>query len=338
MDERIDPCSRAIISTRRPLIMISCTSTVAAATLPANTTIMHQLTIADLNKTYKNGVKALQGVSLTISQGMFGLLGPNGAGKSSLMRTLATLQEPDSGQVLFDNINIHQQPQWLRGRLGYLPQDFGVYPRLSAMDLLEHLAILKGITDAEARREQILALLDQTNLYKVRKQSVASYSGGMRQRFGIAQALLGDPKLIIVDEPTAGLDPLERNRFHDLLSEIGEQVVVILSTHIVEDVYDLCPEMAVMGQGRVLLQGKPAVLMAALEGRVWSKTVSKEELKLYQDEWAVLSSRRVAGRLQIHVFNDERPATGFEPLSPSLEDVYFSVLFGTQQTEKEVTA
>lgn len=337
MDERISHRSGSVINKSGSLIMISCRYPVAAATLRANTTIMHQLTIADLNKTYKNGVKALQGVSLTINQGMFGLLGPNGAGKSSLMRTLATLQEPDSGQVLFDNINIHQQPQWLRGRLGYLPQDFGVYPRLSAIDLLEHLAVLKGITDTKTRREQILALLDQTNLYKVRKQSVASYSGGMRQRFGIAQALLGDPKLIIVDEPTAGLDPLERNRFHELLSEIGEQVVVILSTHIVEDVYDLCPEMAVMGQGRVLLQGKPAMLMSALEGRVWSKTVTKEELKIHEEEWSVLSSRRVAGRLQIHVFSNDRPGAGFAPLSPSLEDVYFSVLFGTQRAEKEVT-
>lgn len=336
MDERIVPFSGSVINKYPPLIMISCSPSATAATLQSNTGIMHQLIIADINKTYKNGVKALQGISLTINQGMFGLLGPNGAGKSSLMRTLATLQEPDSGQVLFDNVNIHQQPQWLRGQLGYLPQDFGVYPRLSAIDLLEHLAVLKGLTDAKARREQILALLDQTNLYKVRKQSVASYSGGMRQRFGIAQALLGDPKLIIADEPTAGLDPLERNRFHDLLSEIGEQVVVILSTHIVEDVYDLCPEMAVIGQGRVLLQGRPATLMSALEGRVWSKTVTKEELTMYEAEWAVLSSRRVAGRLQIHVFSDERPATGFDPLSPSLEDVYFSVLSGTPHAEKEV--
>lgn len=295
---------------------------------------MHQLTIADLSKTYKNGVKALQGVSLTISQGMFGLLGPNGAGKSSLMRTLATLQEPDSGQVLFDNINIHQQAQWLRGRLGYLPQDFGVYPRLSAIDLLEHMAVLKGITDAGARREQILALLDQTNLYKVRKQSVASYSGGMRQRFGIAQALLGDPKLIIVDEPTAGLDPLERNRFHDLLSEIGENVVVLLSTHIVEDVHDLCPEMAVMASGKVILQGKPSLLTEKLKGRVWRKTISRNELAQHQAEFDIISTRLIGGKVQLHVLSSINPGTGFEQFYPELEDVYFSALFGSQASGK----
>ncbi|MFT3827485.1 MAG: ABC transporter ATP-binding protein [Chitinophagaceae bacterium] len=299
---------------------------------------MHRLQILNLSKTYSNGVKALNNVSLNISNGMFGLLGPNGAGKSSLMRTLATLQQPDSGQVLFDGNNILQNQQQLRSQLGYLPQDFGVYPKISATELLEHLAILKGITDKKSRKEQVAALLQQTNLYTVRKQAVSTFSGGMRQRFGIAQALLGNPQLIIVDEPTAGLDPLERNRFHDLLSEIGEQVVVILSTHIVEDVHDLCPEMAIMANGKVILQGKPALLTEALAGQVWHKTVTKETLKHYQSSFNVISTRMLAGKMQAHVLSGVCPDKGFEPLHPQLEDVYFSALFGAQRAGKEVAA
>lgn len=296
---------------------------------------MQRLQIHNLSKTYSNGVKALNNVSLTISNGMFGLLGPNGAGKSSLMRTLATLQQPDSGQVLFDGKDILQHQQYLRSQLGYLPQDFGVYPKISAINLLNHLAILKGITDKKARKEQVLALLQQTNLYTVRKQAVSTFSGGMRQRFGIAQALLGNPQLIIVDEPTAGLDPLERNRFHDLLSEIGEQVVVILSTHIVEDVHDLCPEMAILAGGKVILQGKPALLTASLEGQVWRKTVSKDALQHYQSTLNVISTRMTGGKMQVHVLSGIRPDAGFEPFSPDLSSVYFSALFGAQRSKKE---
>lgn len=298
---------------------------------------MQRLQISSLSKTYSNGVKALDNVSFTISNGMFGLLGPNGAGKSSLMRTLATLQPPDSGQVLFDGKDIFRHEQQLRSQLGYLPQDFGVYPKISAIDLLNHLAILKGIMDKKARKEQVLALLQQTNLYAVRKQAVSTYSGGMRQRFGIAQALLGNPQLIIVDEPTAGLDPLERNRFHDLLSEIGEQVVVILSTHIVEDVHDLCPDMAIMAGGKVILQGRPGLLTEALEGQVWQKTVSKETLQQYQSTMNVISTRMTGGKMQVHVLCGIRPDAGFEPFSPDLSSVYFSALFGAQRSKKEGT-
>ncbi|MBO9565372.1 MAG: ABC transporter ATP-binding protein [Niastella sp.] len=299
---------------------------------------MQRLQIINLSKTYANGVQALSNVSLTISNGMFGLLGPNGAGKSSLMRTLAALQPPDSGQVLFDGKDILQQQQFLRSQLGYLPQDFGVYPKIAAIDLLNHLAILKGVTDKGARKEQVLALLQQTNLYAVRKQSVSTFSGGMRQRFGIAQALLGNPQLIIVDEPTAGLDPLERNRFHDLLSEIGEQVVVILSTHIVEDVHDLCPDMAIMAGGKVILQGKPALLTEALAGQVWRKTVPKERLQHDQATLPVISTRMTGGKIQVYVLSGVHPGDGFEPFQPDLSAVYFSALFGAQRTRKEVTA
>lgn len=297
---------------------------------------MYRLQIKQLSKTYSNGVKALNNVNLNISNGMFGLLGPNGAGKSSLMRTLATLQLPDSGKVLFDGEDIHTNPQLLRSKLGYLPQDFGVYPKISAMALLDHFAVLKGIISKHERREQVLALLQQTNLYTVRKQAVGTFSGGMRQRFGIAQALLGNPQLIIADEPTAGLDPQERNRFHDLLSEIGEKVVVLLSTHIVEDVHDLCPEMAVLANGRLLLQGKPAELMSALQGQIWQKNVSKSDLTAYRDSLSVISTRRVAGKVQLHVMSDVCPEAGFIPFPPDLEDVYFSALFGAQRTGKEV--
>lgn len=296
---------------------------------------MQRLQIRNLSKTYSNGIQALNNVSLTISNGMFGLLGPNGAGKSSLMRTLATLQEPDSGQILFDEQDIHQDQQRLRGQLGYLPQDFGVYPKIAAVDLLNHLAILKGITNKKARKEQVLALLQQTNLYTVRKQAVSTFSGGMRQRFGIAQALLGNPQLIIVDEPTAGLDPLERNRFHDLLSEIGEQVVVILSTHIVEDVHDLCPEMAILAGGKLILQGKPAVLTALLKGQVWKKTVSTDALQHYQSSLNVIATRMTGGNRQAYVLSGIRPDAGFEPFDPDLSAVYFSALFGAQRPGKE---
>lgn len=295
---------------------------------------MHTLEINNLCKTYGNGVKALDHVSLSISTGMFGLLGPNGAGKSSLMRTLATLQQPDSGQVIFSGIDVLKQPQQLRSQLGYLPQDFGVYPRISAADLLDHLAILKGVLNKSERREQVGSLLEQTNLYKDRKRSVSSFSGGMRQRFGIAQALLGDPKLIIVDEPTAGLDPLERNRFHDLLSEIGQNVVVVLSTHIVEDVHDLCPEMAVMAAGKVILQGKPSQLTQRLEGMIWRKTILKQEISFYKESLEIISTRLIGGKMQVHVLSAKDPGNGFEPFYPQLEDVYFSALSGTSVIEK----
>jgi ABC-type multidrug transport system ATPase subunit len=296
---------------------------------------MYRLQIIQLNKSYSKGIKALDNVSLNISNGLFGLLGPNGAGKSSLMRTLATLQRPDSGQVLFSGTDIHLHPQELRSQLGYLPQDFGVYPRISAMDLLDHLALLKGLLNKRERTQQVMALLQQTNLNEVRKQSVSTFSGGMKQRFGIAQALLGNPQLIIVDEPTAGLDPQERNRFHDLLSEIGEQVVVLLSTHIVEDVKDLCPEMAVMAQGKVILQGKPSELTETLKGQVWRKTVSKEVLKVYQSSLNVISTRSLMGKTQLHVLAESCPDTGFEPFYPGMEEVYFSALFGAQGAGKE---
>jgi ABC-type multidrug transport system ATPase subunit len=296
---------------------------------------MQRLKILDLSKTYSNGVKALNNITLSVSNGMFGLLGPNGAGKSTLMRTLATLQLPGSGQVLFDGIDIHKEQQQLRGRLGYLPQDFGVYPRVSAEALLNHLAILKGITDKVSRREQVLALLQQTNLYSVRKQSVSTFSGGMRQRFGIAQALLGDPQLIIVDEPTAGLDPLERNRFYDLLAETGEQVVVILSTHIVADVHDLCPEMAVLAGGKVILQGRPARLTEALQGQVWRKAVTKNTLQHYQSAYNVISTRMTGGEMQVYVHSAIRPEAGFEPVHPGLEEVYFSALSRRRSAGKE---
>ncbi|HYI12913.1 MAG TPA: ABC transporter ATP-binding protein [Thermoanaerobaculia bacterium] len=284
------------------------------------------LSISHLSKTYPNGVRALDDVNLQIGRGLFGLLGPNGAGKSSLMRTIATLQEPDEGSIVFDGMDVLADPRSLRLRLGYLPQDFGVYPRIPAFDLLDHLAILKGVADRKQRHEQVLALLQLTNLYEVRKRAVSSFSGGMKQRFGIAQALLGAPALVIVDEPTAGLDPEERNRFHDLLSEIGENVVVILSTHIVDDVSDLCSRMAVLAGGRVLLEGKPSELIGRLDGRVWRKTVRKDAVPRYRDSHTVLSTRLFAGETRVHILSDERPEEGFERVSTDLEDVYFSVL------------
>ncbi|WP_175635807.1 ABC transporter ATP-binding protein [Pedobacter ghigonis] len=297
---------------------------------------MARLKIQQLTKTYGNGVKALDEVSLNIPNGMFGLLGPNGAGKSSLMRTLATLQLPDSGRIHFDGNDVLQNPQEMRNKLGYLPQDFGVYPKISAVDLLTHLAVLKGLPNTNDRKEQVLSLLQQTNLFEVRKRSVGTFSGGMRQRFGIAQALLGNPQLIIVDEPTAGLDPQERNRFHDLLSEIGNERVVILSTHIVEDVNDLCPEMAVMADGKLILQGKPAELTKNLDGKIWRKVITKAELERYSLDFDVISTRIIAGRLNVFVLSAQLPATGFEPVYPGLEEVYFTALFGIKGKREAV--
>ncbi len=287
---------------------------------------MNTLKIENVSKTYANGVKALHNVSLTISNGMFGLLGPNGAGKSSLMRTLSTLQEPTSGSIFFNDINTTEHPQVLRNHLGYLPQEFGVYPKISAFELLDHIAVLKGIQNKKERKEQVLALLQQTNLYQHRKKSVSTFSGGMRQRFGIAQALLGSPKLIIVDEPTAGLDPEERNRFHNLLSEIGENVIVILSTHIVEDVRDLCSNMAIMGQGQIISQGKPSDLITDLEGKIWQRTINKKDLEAFKTAFNVLSTHLHSGQIRLHVLSDNKPETGFVLVNPDLEDVYFSTL------------
>jgi len=287
---------------------------------------MNTLKIENLSKTYANGVKALNNVSLTMSNGMFGLLGPNGAGKSSLMRTLATLQEPTNGIVTFNAINIIENPQEMRNHLGYLPQEFGVYPKISAYELLDHIAVLKGIQNKKDRKNQIISLLQQTNLYQHRKKYVSTFSGGMRQRFGIAQALLGAPKLIIVDEPTAGLDPEERNRFHNLLSEIGENVIVLLSTHIVEDVSDLCSNMAIMGEGQIISQGIPSELIKELEGEIWQRTIKKRELEAFKTAFNVLSTHLHSGEIRLRVLSENKPESGFELVNPNLEDVYFSTL------------
>ena len=288
------------------------------------------LTISGLSKTYPNGVKALQDVALTIPTGMFGLLGPNGAGKSTLMRTIATLQEADSGSIMLGNIDVLRQKDDVRRVLGYLPQEFGVYPRVSAEALLDHFAILKGIHNRGERKETVAALLRRTNLYDVRKQNLGTFSGGMRQRFGIAQALLGNPRLIIVDEPTAGLDPGERVRFHNLLAEIGENVIVILSTHIVEDVSDLCSRMAIISGGRVLVEGDPSEAMRGVEGKIWRRVIPKDQLAAYQSEFAVISTKLVAGKTVVNVYSDTQP-DGFEPVPASLEDVYFSTLHHAEQ-------
>ena len=286
---------------------------------------MLDLRIENLSKTYSNGVKALQNVTLTIPTGMFGLLGPNGAGKSTLMRTIATLQEADSGSVTLGALDVLRQKDQVRRVLGYLPQEFGVYPRITAEALLDHFAILKGIQNRKERKEIVAALLRRTNLYEVRKQNLGTYSGGMRQRFGIAQALLGNPQLIIVDEPTAGLDPGERVRFHNLLAEIGENVIVILSTHIVEDVSDLCSRMAIISHGRVLAEGDPMKALSDVEGKIWRRTIAKGDLAAVQREHAVISTKLQAGKTVVHVFAEEHPS-GFEPVPASLEDVYFSTL------------
>lgn len=284
------------------------------------------LEIKDVAIQYANGVRALQGISIDIGQGLFGLLGPNGAGKSTLMRTLATLQTPDAGSVHFDGKSIFDDVTAHRQQLGYLPQDFGVYPGLSALELLDHLALLKGLTNRSSRREQVDALLQQVNLWEHRKRAVSGFSGGMRQRFGIAQALLGDPRLVIVDEPTAGLDPAERSRFYNLLSEIGDEIVVILSTHIVEDVRQICTNMAIISNGRVVAKGVPDDLAEAMDGQVWTRTISKHQLAEYERAYSVLSSQLHAGRTRIRIRADAMPDEEFVPSSPSLEDVYFQAL------------
>ena len=284
------------------------------------------LSIKNLVHVYGNGTRALDDVSLEIPTGMYGLLGPNGAGKSTLMRSIATLQTPTSGSIRFDDIDVIAEPEKLRRTLGYLPQDFGVYPRVSAYDMLDHMAVLKGVSDSKDRKETVEALLNQTNLWAVRRKALAGFSGGMRQRFGIAQALIGDPSLIIVDEPTAGLDPEERNRFLNLLAEIGENVVVILSTHIVEDVSDLCPAMAIICDGRIVSQGAPTALVDGLKGRIWKKTIEKAELPACRERHQVISTRLFAGRTLIHVLADSDPGNGFEPVEGGLEDLYFSTL------------
>lgn len=284
------------------------------------------LTIENLTHVYGNGTKALDDVSLSIPKGMFGLLGPNGAGKSTLMRSIATLQTPTSGSIRFGDIDVIKDPEQLRRVLGYLPQDFGVYPRVSAYDMLDHMAVLKGISNGKDRKQTVEALLNQVNLWPVRGKALAGFSGGMRQRFGIAQALIGNPELIIVDEPTAGLDPEERNRFLNLLAEVGENVVIILSTHIVEDVTDLCPRMAVLAGGKIQLEGSPIELTHALEGRVWRKTIDKADLAAQQASRNVISSRLFAGRTVIHVLSDTNPGDGFERAQSGLEDVYLATV------------
>lgn len=284
------------------------------------------LQITDLHKTYTNGTQALSGVALELGNGMFGLLGPNGAGKSTLMRIIATLQRADRGQVCFNGTDIAVEPMAVRKALGYLPQEFGVYPRVSAQRLLDYIAVLKGVTNKKERQDQIAYLLNQTNLYAHRKQAVSTFSGGMRQRFGIAQALLGQPRLIIVDEPTAGLDPQERYRFLNLLSEIGEHIIVLLSTHIVEDVQELCTKMAIMVNGRIVQQGSPAALCQSLEGKLWQKQVSKPELRAFRGALPILSQRLQAGKIQVRVLSDTAPGDGFVAVEPDLESLYFSAV------------
>lgn len=289
---------------------------------------MNELTITGLSKTYANGVRALDNVSLSIPTGMFGLLGPNGAGKSTLMRTIATLQPADSGSITFGDLDVLRQPHEVREVLGYLPQEFGLYSTITGERLLDHLAILKGLTNKAERREVVAGLLQKTNLYDHRKKKLSTYSGGMKQRFGIAQALLGNPSLLIVDEPTAGLDPTERNRFYNLLSALGENRVVILSTHIVEDVKELCPQMAIIHQGRVLLQGNPLQTIDALRGKIFRKFVNRENLETYHQEYAVIAERRLQGKPLIHIYRDSAPGDGFEAVEADLNDVYFAKLFG----------
>ncbi len=286
---------------------------------------MSKLTIKNLSKTYSNGVKAINNISLEISNGLFGLLGPNGSGKSSLMRTIVGLQTADSGQIFFNDVNVVDDPFFLKKQLGFLPQDFGVYPKISAYDLLDHLAILKGVTNTRDRKEQILSLLQKVNLFDYRKKEMHTFSGGMKQRFGVAQALLGNPKIIIVDEPTAGLDPEERNRFNSLLSELGKDIIIILSTHLVEDVRNLCSQMAIIHNGSVLKKGNPNDLIAGLQGRIGRKQITKQELDDHQREHRVISSQFITGNLNIHIMSDVMPAD-FQVIDPSLEDVYFSIL------------
>ncbi len=285
---------------------------------------MNKLVISNLTKTYANGVKALDNVSIEIENGMFGLLGPNGAGKSTLMRTLATLQEADKGTAMLNNIDILNQPAELRKTLGYLPQEFGVYSKITAEQLLNHLAILKGIVNNKERKELVRYLLDKVNLYDKRNKSVKGFSGGMKQRVGIAQSLIGNPNLIIVDEPTAGLDPGERNRFYNLLADVGKEVIVILSTHIVDDVRELCTNMAVMNAGQIVYKGTPQNAIDELHGMVYQKVVAREELEEYASKYSIISNKMVGGQPLIHIFNDSNPNEGFELVKPNLEDVFFS--------------
>jgi ABC-2 type transport system ATP-binding protein len=283
-----------------------------------------QLQITNLSKTYSNGVHALNNINLTINKGMFGLLGPNGAGKSTLMRTIATLQNADSGSILLGDIDVINQKNELRKALGYLPQDFGFYPKVTALSLLDHFAVLKGITNSNDRKKLVDTLLHQTNLYEARKRYVSDFSGGMRQRFGIAQALIGNPKLIIVDEPTAGLDPQERNRFHNILSEIGEQVIVILSTHIVDDVKQLCNQMVVMNKGKIIVEGTPKETVEKLAGKVWQTAIDKEQLANYKKQYKVISNHISEGKVLVRVVSEIQPSMEFSSVEANLEDVYFS--------------
>jgi ABC-2 type transport system ATP-binding protein len=284
------------------------------------------LELVDVSHVYPNGTRALDHVSLSVPRGMYGLLGPNGAGKSTLMRNVATLQTPTEGSIRFGDIDVIAEPETLRRTLGYLPQDFGVYPRVSAYDMLDHMAVLKGVSRSGDRKATVERLLHQVNLWDVRKKALAGFSGGMRQRFGIAQALIGNPELIIVDEPTAGLDPEERNRFLNLLAEIGENVVVILSTHIVEDVSDLCPRMAVLANGRIQLEGAPLELIRSTHGRIWMKVIERGEIDAFRQKYELISTRLFAGRTVIHILADSDPGDGFASVEGGLEDVYFSTL------------
>lgn len=300
-----------------------------------------ELQITNLSKTYPNGVQALKDITLTIPRGMFGLLGPNGAGKSTLMRILATLQEPDEGRAHLGDLDVINQKDEVRQTLGYLPQEFGVYPKVSAEELLDYFAILKGITERQARKQVVEALLRKTNLWEVRRQKLGGYSGGMRQRFGVAVALLGNPKLLIVDEPTAGLDPAERVRFLNLLSELGENSVVILSTHIVEDVSELCTNMAIIDKGVILLQAQPLLAVEALKGRIWRKLIEKHTLPYLEQEHQVISTKLLSGRTMVHIYSMEEPGHGFELVEPDLEDVYFSTMAGyysASQQKKEAVS
>ena len=296
---------------------------------------MSSLKISNLSKVYPNGVHALNNVSLEISKGMFGLLGPNGAGKSSLMRTVATLQEADSGSVYLGDLNVMENPTELRKVLGYLPQEFGVYPRITASQLLDHMAVLKGVTNGRERKELVKYLLNKVNLYRQRDKSVKSFSGGMKQRVGIAQALIGNPQLIIVDEPTAGLDPGERNRFYNLLAEVGEDVVVILSTHIVDDVRELCTDMAIMNHGQIVYNGSPLTVLDDLAGQVWQKQIERNELEAYNENYMVISNKMVAGKPQIHILSNDDPGDGFMAVAPNLEDVFFTKISQSSQATVE---
>jgi ABC-2 type transport system ATP-binding protein len=291
------------------------------------------LQINNISKTYANGVEALKNVSLTIPNGMYGLLGPNGAGKSTLMRILATLQEPDKGSIHLDGIDVLNQKEELRQTLGYLPQEFGVYPKAKAEDLLDYFAVLKGITNRATRKEVVEALLKQTNLWEKRRQHLGSFSGGMKQRFGVAVALLGNPKLMIVDEPTAGLDPAERVRFLNLLSELGENSVVLLSTHIVEDVSELCTRMAIINKGQILQEAEPLKAVEGLQGLIWRRIVEKSKLPDLEQEYKIISTKLLSGRTAVHIYSEEDPGSGFEPVAPDLEDVYFATMAGYAQKQ-----